>query len=69
MCLPVVKNHRQQLNDREPVYLVDLLDTMAHTATEWDRKRSLITRLYFEEKKPLSKVQEILAAEHNFHAT
>ena len=40
-----------------------------HTAAEWETWRSLITQLYFTEDKTLKMVRQILATEHDFHAT
>ena len=42
---------------------------MAPTAVEWSQKRSLITKLYFEEGRKLRDVRNILANEHDFDAT
>jgi hypothetical protein len=39
------------------------------TAEEWERHRSLFTRLYVGENTTLKEVRQILARDHGFHAT
>jgi Clr5 domain len=39
------------------------------TAEEWERHRSLFTRLYVGENATLKEVRQILARDHGFHAT
>ena len=41
----------------------------SYNADEWESKRELITRLYFEEGKTLKEVRQILEQEHNFQPT
>jgi hypothetical protein len=43
--------------------------TNSYSTEEWKRKRSLITKLYFEEGKTLKEVRSILENEHDFKPT
>jgi hypothetical protein len=39
------------------------------TQNEWDHHRDVISRLYFIENKPLSKVRAIMSEQYGFRAT
>jgi hypothetical protein len=39
------------------------------TAEEWERHRSLFTRLYVGENRTLKEIRQILARDYDFHAT
>ena len=39
------------------------------TQDDWDAHRELISRLYWDESRPLPEVMEIMRREHTFHAT
>lgn len=41
----------------------------SYTTEEWNGKRELITRLYFEEDKTLKDVRQILERDYNFRPT
>ena len=36
---------------------------------DWELHQQTITRLYWDECRPLPEVMEIMRSEHNFHAT
>lgn len=39
------------------------------TDADWIKHRETITRLYWDENKPLKEVSKIMKEEHDFHAT
>lgn len=39
----------------------------SYSNTEWDVKRSLIGRLYLDERKTVGEIVTILARQHNFY--
>jgi hypothetical protein len=39
------------------------------TQNEWDHHRGMISRLYFVDNKPLSKVRAIMSEQYGFRAT
>ncbi|RYP75004.1 hypothetical protein DL771_002652 [Monosporascus sp. 5C6A] len=39
------------------------------TQYDWDVHREAISRLYWDESRPLPEVMEIMRLQHNFHAT
>ena len=41
----------------------------SYSTEEWNTKRELITRLYFEEDKTLKEVRQLLEREYNFQPT
>jgi len=41
----------------------------SYSAEEWNEKRELITRLYFEEDRTLKDVRQMLADEYDFKPT
>jgi Clr5 domain len=41
----------------------------SYSTEEWNVKRDLITRLYFEEDKTLKEVRQLLEREYNFQPT
>lgn len=41
----------------------------SYTTEEWNTKRELITRLYFEEDKTLKEVRQILERDYTFQPT
>ncbi len=41
----------------------------SYSTEEWNTKRELITRLYFEEDKTLKEVRQLLERDHNFQPT
>ena len=41
----------------------------SYSTEEWNVKRELITRLYFEEDKPLKEVRQLLERDYNFQPT
>ena len=41
----------------------------SYTTEEWDARREMITRLYFDEDKTLKEVRQILEEDHNFQPT
>ena len=41
----------------------------SYTTEEWDARRDIITRLYFEEDKTLREVRQILEEDHSFQPT
>ena len=41
----------------------------SYSTEEWNVKRELITRLYFEEDKTLKEVRQLLERDYNFQPT
>lgn len=41
----------------------------SYSTEEWNVKRDLITRLYFEEDKTLKEVRQLLERDYNFQPT
>ena len=41
----------------------------SYSTEEWNGKRELITRLYFEEDKTLKEVRQLLERDYNFQPT
>lgn len=41
----------------------------SYSTEEWNGKRDLITRLYFEEDKTLKEVRQLLERDYNFQPT
>lgn len=39
------------------------------SASEWEKHRELISRLFWDENRPLREVVEIMSRDHGFNAT